>query len=42
MVTPTATSGAKVIGQGDGSGGRWPLHDDPVANDVAVDQNSTW
>ena len=42
VVTPTATSGAKVTGRGDGSGGVSPLHDDPVANDVASEQNSTW
>jgi hypothetical protein len=42
VVTPTGTSGAKVTGQGDGAGGRWPLHDDPVANDVATIVNSAW
>jgi hypothetical protein len=42
VVTPTGTAGAKVTGQGDSSGGRWPLHDDPVANGVATIVNSAW
>lgn len=41
-VTPTGTSGSKVLGQGNGSGGQTPLHGDPVANDVATTVNSTW
>jgi len=42
VVTPTATSGAKVTGTGDGTGGQWPLHGDPVANDVATMTNANW
>lgn len=42
VVTPAATSGAKVTGTGDGSGGKWPLHTDPVANDVATIVNGNW
>jgi hypothetical protein len=42
VVTPTATSGARVTGTGDGTGGQWPLHGDPVANDVATIVESNW
>ncbi|GIG23014.1 hypothetical protein Cch01nite_37380 [Cellulomonas chitinilytica] len=42
VVTPTATSGAKVTGTGDGSGGQWPLHGDPVANDVTTMTDANW
>ncbi|GCD20262.1 hypothetical protein CTKZ_18240 [Cellulomonas algicola] len=42
VVTPTATSGARVTGTGDGTGGQWPLHGDPVANDVATVVESSW
>jgi hypothetical protein len=42
VVTADPASGAKVLGTGDGSGGVWPLHEDPVANDVAVEERSTW
>lgn len=42
VVTPAASSGSKVTARGEGTGGLWPLHNDPVANDVAGDVNSTW
>ena len=42
VVTPTATSGARVTGTGDSTGGQWPLHNDPVANDVATNVQSSW
>ena len=42
VVTPTATSGSKVTGTGDGSGGKWPIHNDPVANDVTTTVTTTW
>ncbi|WP_285689021.1 hypothetical protein [Actinoplanes sp. NBRC 103695] len=42
VVTADPASGAKVTGTGDGSGGIWPLHEDPVANDVATEEHSTW
>lgn len=42
VVTPTATSGARVTGTGDATGGQWPLHGDPVANDVATNVESNW
>jgi hypothetical protein len=42
VVTPAGSSGAKVTAQGEGSGGWWPLHGDPVANDVAHDVEGAW
>ncbi|MDC7121868.1 hypothetical protein OMK64_10005 [Cellulomonas fimi] len=42
VVTPSATSGARVTGTGDSTGGQWPLHNDPVANDVATNVQSNW
>lgn len=40
-VSPT-TGGAKIIGTGDGDGGKAPLTGDPVANDVAVIVPGNW
>jgi hypothetical protein len=42
VVTPTGTAGAKVTGTGDGSGGKTPLHNDPVANDVTTIVTTKW
>ncbi len=42
VVTPGPSSGSKVTAKGDGSGGQIPLHEDPVANDAAHDEESVW
>jgi hypothetical protein len=42
VVTPTTTAGSKVTGTGDASGGKWPLHSDPVANDVTTTVTTRW
>jgi hypothetical protein len=42
VVTPGPNSGSKVTAKGDGSGGQTPLHEDPVANDAAHDEESVW
>jgi len=42
VVTPTATGGAKVTATGDGSGGKWPILVDPIANTVTTVVQSSW
>jgi hypothetical protein len=42
VVTPTATSGSQTTATGDGAGGKWPIHGDPVANDKFTPVTTLW
>ena len=42
VVTPTANSGAQIIGTNEGPGVKLPLMGDPTANDAAKDVESKW